>query len=67
MYEMDVNTYKETFLYHNNPEYTGGMDWQEYGLKGDTLYAKGFTKVIVGGKEVTADFPKIEEKRVRAK
>lgn len=66
-YELDGNLYKETFLYHTNPGYTGGMDWQEYELKGDTLYMKGFKKVIVGGKEVTGDFPRIEERRVRAK
>ena len=66
-YELNGRSYKETFLYHNNPEYVGGMDWQEYELKGDTLYTKGFIKVIIGGKEETAKFPKIEEKRVRAK
>ena len=66
-YELDGKVYKETFLYADSPEYTGGMDWQEYEWRGDTLYFKGFNKVIVGGKEVTSDFPKIEEKRVRIK
>lgn len=66
-YELSDSNYKETFIYHDNPKYAGGMDWQQYELKGDTLYFKGFDKVIVGGKEVTSDFPKIEEKRVRVK
>ena len=65
-YEFDGKAYKETFLYHDNPEYVGAMDWQEYTLNGDTLYCKGFNKVIVGGKEQSG-FPKIEEKRVRIK
>jgi hypothetical protein len=65
-FELDGNTYKETFLYSNHPEYTGGMDWQEYELRGDTLYSKGFSKVIIGGKDVTAGWKKIEERRVRA-
>ncbi|MFN2438865.1 MAG: hypothetical protein ABR503_06665 [Chitinophagaceae bacterium] len=64
-YELDGSMYKETFLYHNNPNYTGAKDWQEYEMKGDTLIMRGFNKVIVGGKDVTVDFPKIEEKRVR--
>jgi len=66
-YQLDGKMYKETFLYHNNPELTGGSDWQEYELKGDTLYFKGFNKVIIGGKELTSGFPRIEEKRVRMK
>jgi hypothetical protein len=66
-YELDGNTYKETFLYHDNPKYSGGQDWQEYEMKGDTLIMKGFIKVIVGGKDVTVDFPKFEEKRIRVK
>jgi hypothetical protein len=63
-FELQQTSYNETFLYHNNPEYVGAMDWQEVELKGDTLYAKGFKKVIIKGKE-TNDFPAIEEKRVR--
>ncbi len=66
-YELDGNMYKETFLYHNNPNYTGAKDWQEFEMKGDTLIMRGFNKVIVGGKDVTVDFPKIEEKRVLVK
>jgi hypothetical protein len=66
-YELDGNIYKETFMYSDEPKYIGASDWQEYEVKGDTLYTKGFNKVIIGGKDVTADFPKIEEKRVRVK
>ena len=60
--DLHGTAYKETFLYHSNPDYRGAIDWQECELKGDTLYTKGFTKVVVGGKGVTADFPKIENK-----
>jgi hypothetical protein len=63
-FELEGTAYHETFLYHNMKEYVGAMDWQEMELKGDTLYAKGFKKVIVQGKEAT-NFPVIEEKRVR--
>ncbi len=66
-YELDGNIYKETFIYSDDPKYIGATDWQEYELKGDTLYTKCFNKVIIGGKDVTAEFPKIEEKRVRVK
>lgn len=66
-YELQGNKYKETMIYHTAPEYIGGYDWQEYELKGDTLYFRGFDSVVVGGKNVTADFGRIEEKRVRAK
>jgi len=66
-YEVSGNNYKETFLWHNNPDYIDGWDEQEYELKSDTLYFKGFKKVVVKGEDKTANFPKIEEKRVRAK
>ncbi|MBC8015004.1 MAG: hypothetical protein H7X79_04595, partial [Sporomusaceae bacterium] len=45
-YSLDGNTYKETFRYCSVPDYVGATDWQEYELKGDTLYFKGFTKVM---------------------
>ena len=61
------NTYKETFRYHTNAAYTGAMDWQDYELNGDTLYFKGFGKVVVGGKDVSKGWLRIEEKRVRVK
>ena len=46
----------------------GFSNWQEFELRGDTLYKKLFKKVTdASGKEVY-DWPKdIEEKRVRAK
>ncbi len=66
-FELDGNTYHETFMYNDNPAYVGGSDWQEYKLIGDTLYMKGFNKVLINGKDSTANFPEIEEKRVRIK
>lgn len=66
-YELEGNSYQEAFLYHDDPSYIGGQDWQNYEMKGDTLIMTGFAKVIIGGKEVTGDFPKIVEKRVRYK
>jgi hypothetical protein len=67
VYETEGNTYKEIHRYNSNPEYVGFTDWQEYEIKGDTLHMKLFTKVINGnGIDVTANFPKTEEKRVRA-
>jgi hypothetical protein len=65
-YELEGNSYKETFIYHNYPPFVGAVDWQTYEMLGDTLYMTGFNKVIVEGKEAH-DFPKIEEKRVRVK
>jgi len=50
-YELSGNNiYKETFRYHTYAPFTGAMDWQNYELNGDTLYFKGFSKVIVDGK-----------------
>jgi hypothetical protein len=67
-FDITGNTYKETFNYVSMPDLVGYSNWQEYELKGDTLYFKLFKKVTdASGKEVT-DWPKdIEEKRVRAK
>jgi hypothetical protein len=61
------NIYKERFRYHTYAPYTGAMDWQDYELKNDTLYFKGFSKVIIGGEDVTKGFLRIEEKRVKVK
>jgi hypothetical protein len=67
-YSVDGNTYKETFNYSSVPEYVGTSDWQTYELKGDTLYFKGFDKVLFAdGSDKTTQFGKFEEKRVRAK
>ena len=66
-YSIDGNTYKETIRYHSNPEYVGASDWQTFELKGDTLYFKGFDKVLYAdGSDKTSQFGKFEEKRVRA-
>jgi hypothetical protein len=65
---LEENIYKETFRYSSYPGYVGATDWQEYALMGDTLYFRGFTKVIfANGEDKTASFPAFEEKRVRAK
>ena len=62
------NSYKETFHYCSVPEFVGASDWQTYELKGDTLYFKGFNKVVYAdGSDKTSQFDKFEEKRVRAK
>lgn len=67
-YETDGKTYKETFRYCIFPGWAGTTDWQEYELRGDTLYKKLFTKIVTSkGEDITAQYPKIEEKRVRAK
>jgi hypothetical protein len=67
-YTLDGNRYKETFTYCTVPEYVGATDWQEYELKDDTLYFKGFSKLtFADGKDMTAAFPAFEEKRIRAK
>ncbi|MEO7048999.1 MAG: hypothetical protein ABI091_27090 [Ferruginibacter sp.] len=67
-YTVDGNTYKETVRYHSTPAYVGASDWQTFELKGDTLYFEGFNKVVLAdGKDVTDQFGKFVEKRVRAK
>lgn len=67
-FETKGNTYKETFVYLTLPELVGYSNWQEFELRGDTLYKKLFTKVTdASGKEVTGWPNDIEEKRVRAK
>jgi hypothetical protein len=50
------------------PEYVGATDWQEFEMRGDTLVFKLFSKVIdADGKDITNQWPKIVEKRVKAK
>lgn len=67
-FETDGKTYKETFRYCTFPDWVGTTDWQEYELRGDTLYKRLFTKIVTSkGEDITAQYPKIEEKRVRAK
>jgi hypothetical protein len=67
-FEISGNTYKETFKYVSMPELVGYTNWQEYELRGDTLYKKLFKRVTdAAGKEVTTWTRDIEEKRVRAK
>lgn len=66
-YSVDGNTYKETFQYCSIPEFVGASDWQTYELKGDTLYFKGFDKVVYAdGTDKTSQFGKFEETRVKA-
>jgi hypothetical protein len=68
-YETNGNTYKETHLYVTIPEWIGTTDWQQFEIKGDTLYKKLFKKVVNSkGEDITAQFSTtIEEKRVRVK
>jgi len=68
-YETNGNEYKETHLYVTIPEYIGTTVWQQYEIKGDTLYKKLFKKAINSkGEDITAQFSSnIEEIRVRVK
>lgn len=67
-YETDGKTYKEIHRYNANPEYVGFTDWEEYKIEADTLYMTLFTKALNGkGVDVTSQWPRMEEKRVRAK
>jgi hypothetical protein len=66
-YQFEGDTYHETFIYHNDPEFVGGEDWQDLVVKGDTMYLNGIKKVVVGGKDLTVGWTKIREKLVRVK
>lgn len=67
-YSLEGKNYKETFSYCTVPAYVGATDWQTCELKGDTLYFIGFTKAVYAdGRDMTNNFPKFEERRVRAK
>jgi len=67
-YSIDGNDYKETFDYCTVAEYIGVTDWQELQITNDTLYFKGFKKVIYpDGSDRTNKFEKFYEKRIRAK
>ncbi len=68
-YETEGNVYKETHLYATDTAWVGTTDWQQYEIKGDTLYSKLFTKILNSkGEDITARYPSnLEEKRVRAK
>ena len=67
-YELDGNTYKETFHYCSDTIYNNAKDWQQWELKGDTLYFYGFKKVeLANGKDITdvVGRNRFVEKRVR--
>ena len=67
-YELDGNMYKETFQYCSDTTYNDVKDWQQWELKGDTLYFYGFKKVeMADGKDVTDQVgrDRFVEKRVR--
>jgi hypothetical protein len=66
-YEFEGDTYHETFMYHNEPNYVGAEDWQDLTVKADTMYLNGFKKIIVGGKDVTSGWMKVREKLVKVK
>ncbi|HKO80330.1 MAG TPA: hypothetical protein VJU78_08050 [Chitinophagaceae bacterium] len=69
-YELDGNMYKETFQFCSDTIYNGASDWQQWELKGDTLYFYGFKKVeLANGKDITDVIgrDKLVEKRVRLK
>lgn len=53
-YEVNDNTYKETFKHYSDRKYDGYSDWQEWKMEGDTLIFEGFKKSIMpNGKDVT--------------
>ena len=69
-YEVNGNTYKETFKYYSDTKFNGSSDWQEWKMEGDTLVFYGFKKVLMAdGKDVTNEWGHntFVEKRVRAK
>jgi hypothetical protein len=69
-YELNGNMYKETFQFCSDTIYNGARDWQQWEIKGDTLYFYGFKKVeMADGKDVTdaAGRDRFIEKRVRLK
>jgi len=67
-YSIDGNVYKETFDYSTVPEYVGVTDWQEFEIVRDTLFFRGFKKVVYpDGSDKTNNFDKFYEKRIRAK
>ena len=56
-YEISGNIYKQKILYCSNSEYIGGSHWQEFKIKGDTLYLTFFKKVLdQSGNDVTSMF-----------
>jgi hypothetical protein len=69
-FEIEGNTYKETFTYSSWPEGVGMSVWFEWEMKGDTLLFYGFKKIVLAdGKDITNDWggDNLIEKRVRAK
>lgn len=44
-YELNGNSYKETFKLYSDKKYNGATDWQEWEMKGDTLIFYGFKKI----------------------
>ena len=65
-YEISGNMYKQKILYSSFPDRIGIIHWQEFKIKGDTLYLTFFKKLIdANGKDVTSQMQPIENKYVR--
>lgn len=68
-FETRGNVHKEIFRYCSQSNLMGYTAWQEFEIRGDTLYNRLFTKVVdPTGKDVSDAWTKdLEEKRVRAR
>ena len=65
-YEISGNIYKQKILYSSYPDRIGIMHWQEFKIKGDTLYLTFFKKIIdASGKDITSQYKPVEIKYVK--
>ncbi len=65
-YEIDGNLYKQKILYCSSSQLMGALHWQEFKIKGDTLYLTFFKKLIdPTGKDVTSEYTPVVNKYVR--
>lgn len=67
-YEIDGNLYKQKLLYSTISDRMGVTHWQEFKIKGDTLYLTYFKKLIdASGRDITSEYKPFLNKYVRIK
>jgi hypothetical protein len=65
-YEISSNTFKQKIQYSSWPERIGTINWNEFQMKGDTLYVRFKKRINPKGEDVTANYPATESKWVRS-
>ncbi|MEJ7914227.1 MAG: hypothetical protein WKF70_13790, partial [Chitinophagaceae bacterium] len=66
-YEISGNTLKQKIQYSSWPERIGASSWNEFEIRGDTVYLRFKKRTNSKGEDITASFPVSESKWVKSK